>query len=234
MPKNSALDTDSPNSGENQDSLYAAAELHIRGLNPIVLDIASDDHFGGDYLDGGSGWEEDCCRRTGLPLAVDRQQGLHPHIIYPLHERSPSAGVYVPHVPVFRAGYEKGYQYLNRPFDVAFGIVAFYNNSSRLNPFVSPNLASTREKIRTFFQMASLNRHQSVVFGAFGCGASQHDPKEIAEITMDVISKEFSQCFKEIVIAIPDDANGAKFKSFAQHCVSAGGKVFDATGAELA
>jgi hypothetical protein len=38
---------------KDQDCLYAAAELHTKGLNPIVLDMANGDHFGGGYLGGG-------------------------------------------------------------------------------------------------------------------------------------------------------------------------------------
>jgi hypothetical protein len=44
---------------KNQDCLYAAAELHAKGLKPIVFDMASDGHFGGGYLVGARAQEEE-------------------------------------------------------------------------------------------------------------------------------------------------------------------------------
>ena len=210
----------------NQDSLYAAAELHAEGLNPIVLDIAHNDYFGGSYLEGASGQEEDYCRRSALPFAVHIRWGLQKKDFYPLHKHAPSGGIYVPNVPVFRAGYDKGYQYLNQPFEVGFGIFAI-PNSALFNLFENP-LADIRGRIRTFFEMARQNGHQSVVFGPFGC--AQYKSDQIAYATMDVIKKEFAHCFKEIVIAISDDVN---FKPFAHHCLKSGGRVFGAGGVEL-
>lgn len=230
---------------KNKDCLYAAAELHARGLNPIVLDMANDRHFGGGYLTGASAQEEDCCRRSGLCLAVDTQQGLQRQNFYPLHRNSESAGVYVPRVPIFRAGFDKGYQYLNHPFEIAYGVFAAYHHPQLSNASGAPRLhhttaAATREKIRTFFEMARQKGHHSVVFSAFGCGAFRNPPDQIAEITMDVISNEFAHCFKEIVIAVIDDHNAGhahnpegNFNPFARQVLSSGGKAFDANGQEL-
>ncbi len=230
---------------KDMDCLYAAAELHTRGLSPLVLDMASDRHFGGGYLSGARAQEEECCRRTGLCLAVDTQHGLQRQNFYPLHRNSAAAGIYVPRVPVFRAGYEKGYQYLNHPFEISFGVFAAYHNpqldrssgSPRLHPTTA---AATREKIRTFFEMARQHGHQSVVFSALGCGAFGNPPDQIAEITLDVIQREFAHCFKEIVIAIVEDHNTGQphnpegnFKPFARRTLACGGKVFDSSGREL-
>lgn len=229
---------------KNQDCLYAAAELHGRRLNPLVLDMASNRHFGGEYLTGGLGQEEDCCRRTGLSLAITTAQGLQRQNFYPLHHNSPSAGIYVPHVPVFRAGYDSGYQYLNRPFEIAFGIFAAYHQS-RLSRALghlqshSTEEAVTRDKIRTFFDMAYQKGHRSVVFGALGCNADGHSAGQIAEITMDVIRNEFAHCFQEIVIAIKDydmsqtHNSEGNFRPFARCALNAGGRVLDENNREL-
>lgn len=226
---------------KNQDCLYAAADLHTRALNPMILDMASDGHFGGGYLSGARAQEEDCCRRSGLCLAADTQHGVQTRNFYPLSGHSAGAGVYVPHVPIFRAGYDKGYQYLNQPFEAAFGIFAGFNNPpldySSGHPRLRPaEAAATREKIRCFYEMARQKGHQSVVFGALGCGAFRNPPDHIAEIAIDVITREFAHCFKEVVIAVLDDHNagpGGNFKPFARRALAAGGKVIDARGQEL-
>lgn len=225
----------------NQDCLYAAADLHARGLNPMILDMASDGHFGGGYLVGARAQEEDCCRRSGLCYAADTQHGVQTRNFYPLSGHSAGAGVYVPHVPIFRAGYDKGYQLLNQPFEAAFGIFAGFNNppldlssgSPRLRP---AEAVATREKIRCFFEMARQQGHQSVVFGALGCGAFRNPPDHIAEIAIDVINREFAHCFIEIVIAVLDDHNagpGGNFRPFARRALAAGGRAIDAQGQEL-
>jgi uncharacterized protein (TIGR02452 family) len=230
---------------KNQDCLYAAKDLHAKGLNPIVLDMASDGHFGGGYLGGARAQEEECCRRSGLPLAADTQHGLQNRNFYPLSQQSPSAALYVPNVPVFRSGYDKGYQYLNQPFNVAFGVVAaFHNpplNNSSGRPRLQPHEAEiTRQKVRTFFEMARQKGHKSVVFGALGCGAFHNPPDHIAEIVMQVIQQEFKHCFKEIVIAVVDDHNAGhahnpqgNFAPFARRVLASGGKAIDASGNEI-
>ncbi len=230
---------------KNQDCLYAAAQLHARGLNPIILDMASDGHFGGGYLTGARAQEEDCCRRTGLSVAVDTQHGVQQRNFYPLSLQASSAGVYVPHVPIFRAGYDQGYQYLEHPFEAAFGIFAGFNRPPLDYSSGKPRLRQeeagiTREKIRTFFEMARQQGHQSVVFGALACGAFKNPPEHIAEMTMDVLNNEFAHCFKEVVIAILEDHNTGRahnpegnFKPFARCALAAGGQAFDANGQQI-
>jgi uncharacterized protein (TIGR02452 family) len=230
---------------KNQDCLYAAFELHAEGLNPLVLDMASDGHFGGGYLIGARAQEEEFCRRSGLCFAGDTRHHLQTRNFYPLSSHSPSAGVYIPRVPVFRAGYDKGYQCLNQPFEVACGVFAAFNRPELDYTSGSPRLrpaeaAATREKIRAFLEMAHQKGHQSVVLGALGCGAFRNPPDHIAEITIDVIKKEFAHCFKKVVIAVLDDHNTGhrlnpegNFKPFAKRALAAGGKAFDANGREL-
>lgn len=230
---------------KNKDCLYAAKELLTKGLKPIVLDMANGDHFGGGYLTGARAQEEDCCRRSGLSLAVDNRHGLQTRNFYPLSQQSASAGLYVPSVPVFRAGADKGYLYLDRPFNVAFGVIDAINspaidNSGEIPRLFPAETLRTREKIRTFFEMARQKGHDSVVFGALGCGAFRNPPGHIAEITLDVINKEFKHCFKEIVIAIIDDHNaglshnpGGNFNPFALRVLSSGGKAFDSNDQEM-
>jgi uncharacterized protein (TIGR02452 family) len=192
---------------KNQDCLYAASDLHAKGLNPIVLDMASNGHFGGGYLSGARAQEEECCRRSGLCLPLDTQHGLQQSNFYPLHKHSPYAGLYVPHIPIIRDASDQQYRFMNHPFDVAFGVIAAINQPPvktvggklRLTPEAT---ATTREKIRTFLQMAYEMGHRSVVFGALGCGAFRNPPDHVAEIAFDVITKEFAHCFKEIVISI--------------------------------
>jgi uncharacterized protein (TIGR02452 family) len=229
---------------QNKDCLYAAEELHDEGLNPCVLDMASDAHFGGSYKQGARAQEEEVIRRSGLAFAVDHTCGVQKIDYYPLSNKSRAAGLYVPNVPIFRAGYDKGYQYLNRPFEVAVGIIAAkyapkLDYSSGLPRLNARDADATYQKIRNFFHMAYQNGHRSVVFGALGCGAFKNPPNHVAEIAMDVIDKEFKHCFQKIVFAVIDDHNTGteinptgNFLPFARHVKAYGGKAFDTNGQE--
>jgi uncharacterized protein (TIGR02452 family) len=123
---------------------------------------------------------------------------------------------------------------------VAYGVFAAIHgprlDTSSGRPRLSArDTAKTKEKIRTFFEMARQQGHQSVVFGAFGCGAYGNPPEHIAEIAMDVIKNEFAHCFKEVVIAIVDDHNAGQahnpagnFAPFARCALQTGGRAVDA------
>jgi uncharacterized protein (TIGR02452 family) len=98
----------------------------------------------------------------------------------------------------------------------------------------------TREKIRTVLEMALQKGHKSVVLGALGCGAFCNPPAHIVELFMDVIEKEYPDCFQEIVFAVLDDHNTGKahnpegnFKPFARHVLKRGGEAFDSHGRSL-
>lgn len=230
---------------QSKDCLYVASDLVHRGLNPFVLDLGSDEYFGGGYRGGARAQEEDLCRRSGLALAVDTELGLQSQNFYPLRHQSPAAGVYVPDVPVFRTGSERGYAYLDRPFNVAFGIIAAYEKPSLDSSTGELRLRLqearvTREKIRTVLEMAFQNGHQSLVLGALGCGAYRNPPGHVIEIFMDVIAKEYPRCFEEIVFAVLDDHNTGRvhnpegnFKPFARCVLAAGGEAIDGNGRKL-
>jgi uncharacterized protein (TIGR02452 family) len=192
---------------QNKDCLYVAEDLHKRSLNPCVLDMAANRQFGGAYREGSPAQEEELCRRSTLSVIEPTTKKY-----YPLNDKSRTAGLYVPEVAVFRAGYDKFYQYLNEPFSIGVGVIAAKQNPHLANERLAnaADLHNTRGKIRAFFDMAHKNGHKSVVFGALGCGAFKNPPGHIAEIALDVIEKEFKSCFDEIVFAVIDDGNTKK------------------------
>lgn len=198
-----------------QDCLEVAQIFVKAGSNPIVLDMANDKQFGGGYEHGARAQEEDCCRRSGLSVAVDPKWGIQQtQGLYPISEKLGQAGgIYVPYVPVFRAGSDAGYQFLDQPFYTAFAIIAARRNPPLENPNSdNPRLSSQdasliRQKIQTILTMALEKGHDSVILGPLGCGAFGNPPKHVAEIMMDVITRDFSNCFKYVAIACIDDHN---------------------------
>ena len=49
--------------------------------------------------------------------------------------------------------------------------------------------------------------HDSIVLGAFGCGAYGNPPNHIAQLFKEVITGDFKGCFSHILFAIYDDVN---------------------------
>jgi uncharacterized protein (TIGR02452 family) len=224
-------------SGSYQTSLYLAYVdcLRIaqncaeRKLNPIVVDAASEGHFGGGYLDGAAAQEENLCRRTGLSFAVNPLHQVQQQDFYPLTRHGDHAVLHVENVPVIRGEESKGYPYLDQPFDTAFAIVAAENfnlehqrKKGIQNPkqlltdtegrlYMPPDSADrTKKKLRTVLEMAALNNHKSLVMVALGCGAFQNPPAQVCEMLMQLITEEFPHSFQEIHISIIEDHNSKK------------------------
>jgi uncharacterized protein (TIGR02452 family) len=220
---------------QNIDCVDAAVRLFDQGLNPIVMDAASREHFGGSYRGGSRAQEEELCRRSALANVV------HPleKIFYPL---KPEDGIYVPPIPFFRKGASEDYQLMDRAVPIAVGIVAAFHkpklveNNTRLAPDYE---APTREMIRSFFRMARDNGHRSVVPIALGCGAFRNPSIHISKIFFSVL-EEFKDAFDEVLFAVLDDHNAyhehnplGNFAAFGISCLEFGGTVLDADGKSL-
>jgi uncharacterized protein (TIGR02452 family) len=208
---------------DKKDCLKVAQDCAIRGLNPIVLDAASDYDFGGGYLSGARAQEEDLARRTTLCIAVDPKQGKQTKKFYPLSKQGDAFGLYVNHITVFRGERDEGYPHLERPFEVAMAIMAAPNfgkgHQDRLPPEqrfalennrLPPKQAKEMEaKLRNVLLMAQAKGHKSVVLMPFGCGAFANPPQHVAEIMLK-LTLEFAGTFEEIHIAAIDDHNTGK------------------------
>lgn len=60
-----------------------------------------------------------------------------------------------------------------------------------------------KSRIRNIFQSAMDNDADSIVLGAFGCGAFRNPPEIVAQAFYDVIiSENYNYCFKEIVFPV--------------------------------
>ena len=66
----------------------------------------------------------------------------------------------------------------------------------------------TRNKIRTIFRIGLLYGHDSLVLGAFGCGAFRNPPEEMARLFHEVMEEpEFKDRYRLITFSIIDDHN---------------------------
>lgn len=207
---------------ENCDSMIMTRKMMDWGLNPAVLNLASAYHACGGYNRGSNAQEESLCRVSTLSQSLyqyfDAESAAENSVsfirkAYPLHIRY--GGIYSPGVTVFR-DISNGFALLEEPFTVSVISVAALN-FRETNRYANENLkyktadggftpdgrAIMLDKIHTIFRIALTNGHDSLVLGAFGCGAYHLRPDLVAPLFRDILNEdEFRGRFKDIRFAI--------------------------------
>ena len=215
---------------EGNDCLVAAERLVREGYNPALLNFASAGHPGGGVETGARAQEETICRRSTLTrfiysfdakYAFRYSYPLQPGNHYPIV--SEFSVVYSPAVTVFRKGIDC--LFMEEPYDVAIITCAALNLGGKY-PIKLPldghmpqkAIDITRNnKIRTVFRIGLTYGHDSLVLGAFGCGAFKNPPTEIAQLFHEVMEEpEFKNKYRLITFSIIDDhnANNANLAAF--------------------
>lgn len=203
---------------KNDDSIHCGHQLQQEGYNPVVLNLASRRNPGGGVKNGSRAQEESLFRSTNLFLSMYRyaeyaeDYGLEKSKIqYPMPVRF--GGIYVPDATVFRAGAKDNFALLDTPYYMSFVAVAAINHPDldRDGNICEEDAALTKNKMRTMLRIGLLNGHDSIVLGAFGCGAFHNPPKHIARLFHEVIDeKEFKDKYKLIAFAILEDHNSPR------------------------
>lgn len=183
---------------DNDDVVDAAFRLQRAGHNPLVLNMASDRYPGGGWRKGWFGQEESLFYRSTYFLALENQRW------YPLR---PYNCIYSPDVFFFRTNQTDGYELL--PYEECCFLSCVAMPALRKPDLVDGKLSArdheiTVEKVRGIFKVALRHRHDSVVLSALGCGgAYANPPEEIANI-FKMVSNEYKNYLRQIVIAIVD------------------------------
>ncbi len=198
----------------NKDCLDAAQEAVEKGNKAVVLNFAGPEEVGGGFIDGTNGQEENICYRSEIAgfmsfhLAEQNAKlGTGKPLVYPLYDKL----LFTPDVLVFRKRREESYMLLDTPFRV--GILT---SAALVNPAVKQDgdkviyelekdRNKTEELIRNQLYIAHKNGFDSVILGAFGCGAFKNPPYEVAKLYQKLLTTTFKGAFKEIVFAILGD-----------------------------
>ena len=206
---------------EKGDCLEVAGRLVREGYNVALLNFASAGHPGGGVETGARAQEETICRRSTLARSIytfspsyASKYGFEEHRGegYPLKNLRYSV-IYSPSVTVFREGIEC--TLMEEPFQVGVITCAALNLGGKYDLRLTPDghmpeeaVDITRCKVRAILRIGLKFGHDSLVLGAFGCGAFRNPPREMAEIFRDVMSeKEFEGKYRLITFAIIEDHN---------------------------
>ncbi|CAE7365087.1 unnamed protein product [Symbiodinium sp. CCMP2592] len=195
---------------DTADALLALGRQ--RGRKVCALNFANGKDAGGGYKNGASAQEEDLCRR--IPLLYSSLLGAKKEGLYPFGPPTcPSTGqpekfrdvLYTTNLVVGRASQEEGYRILHRDEQATVSLVAA----------AAPNLkfGSDVNDAQLIYQtMVNIFRAPQVwepgintlILGAWGCGAFGGDPSRIADLFLQALLKDgCGQGYEEVHFAIP-------------------------------
>ena len=193
----------------NEDTAMAAYRLHDQGLNPLILNFASDKRPGGGCYNGARGQEECLFYRSLYHLTLAEN-------MYPL---KPCDVVYSPSVPFFR---DADFRKIDKVRKLACLAVAAVRHPELTDDKTAYLLPQDKEmmrlKIEAVFHVAAKHKHKALVLGALGCGAFGNPAEQVAKMFQGAIAK-YGHSFSHIVFAILDTSNDKHtIQTFQQVC----------------
>lgn len=199
----------------NETTLGASRRLTETGLRPLALNFANGIAPGGGFLHGARAQEEVLCRSSALyeTLAGDP--------MYSAHRARPSPDstdwvIYSPAVPVFVSD-------AGEPLDQLWPL-SFITCAAPYVPGVGKSESAflLGVRIRRVLAVARSLGYQSLVLGAWGCGAFGNDPRQTAADFLAALKSDHEGAFSDIVFAITDWSPERRFLGPFRDVFSAG------------
>jgi uncharacterized protein (TIGR02452 family) len=192
---------------QNETTLTAAQRLLNSGHNPVTLNFASATHPGGGFLSGARAQEEYLARSSGLYACLrdNPMYDFHRSNYDPLYS---NYAIYSPGVPVFRS--DDSFL-LEEPYTIAI-ITSPAVNAAKLDPERRSEINPAMwQRILKVLSIGILHGHDSIVLGAWGCGAFGNDSSEIARLFHKALEANFSGAYRRVIFAIVDWSPENKF-----------------------
>jgi uncharacterized protein (TIGR02452 family) len=211
----------------NQTTLQASRKLVESGHRPLALNFANGIIAGGGFLTGSRAQEEVLCRSSALYETLVNDPMYDHHAGFS-HRNSSDWAILSPDVPVFRN--DDGSS-LNEPWNLSFissaapickfppARVASLMAENRADPTyagavlqaVQQSALLLRQRIHRVLSIAEAYGYETLVLGAWGCGAFHNDPARAAVDFRQALEHEFRGAFSEVVFAITDWSNERRF-----------------------
>lgn len=188
----------------NETTLAAGRRLKGRGLRPLALNVANGVNPGGGFLLGARAQEEALCRASALYVTLEGDAMYAAHRDQGHHESSDWV-VLSPDVPVFRDD-------AGRPLAAPW-LLSFATCAAPYAPTVGRARAADllRARISRLLAVAQAHGFESLVLGAWGCGAFANEPERTARDFRSALEGEFAGAFREVVFAVTDWSPERKF-----------------------
>jgi len=192
---------------ENTTTLEAAHRLVAEGYHPAVLSFASATHPGGGFLGGARAQEEYLARSSGLYACIrdNPMYAFHRSRKDPLYT---DYTIYSPSVPVFRS--DDG-SLLEDPYSVGIITCPAVNAGKTADARRHEIGPAMWARILKVLSVGARHLHDSIVLGAWGCGAFGNDGRLVAELFHRAIEENFKGCYRQVVFAIVDWSRDQRF-----------------------
>jgi len=191
----------------NETTLSGVQRLMATGRHPAALNLASATHPGGGFLGGARAQEEYLARSSGLYACLrgNPMYSFHRACHDPLYT---NYVIYSPGVPIFRG--DDG-ALLEEPYTVGI-ITSPAVNAAVLDPQRRAEIGPAMwERILKVLAVGVAHGHDSLVLGAWGCGAFRNDGHEIAGLFAKALGESFRGAYRHVVFAIVDWSHERKF-----------------------
>ena len=191
----------------NETTLSAHQRHQAKGLKVVSLNFASATHPGGGFLSGARAQEEYLCRSSALYLTL-KDWPMYAYHRAEDHCLYSDAMIYSPDVPVFR---DDEHGLLATSYLASF-ITAAAPLAKHLTPSEIAQLPQIlRQRILKFLSVAQANGHDSLVLGAWGCGAFGNDGHQVSQLLHQALTEDFAGAFKSVTFAIVDTSPELRF-----------------------
>lgn len=196
----------------------------VRGKETCGLNFANGEQVGGGYKTGALAQEEDLCRRIpNLYTSLLNAKRAAEDRMYPFGPctcRSPdrpekySDVLFTSDLVVARAAEEYNFEVLPPEQQVKTSLVTAAAPNINFAKEIS-DLKLMRNSVEAIFIAPRLVRKDinTLVLGAWGCGAFGGDPKEISELFSSVLA-ELGSLYQEVHFAIPGGKSGTNGRVF--------------------
>jgi Ca-activated chloride channel family protein len=213
LPQHSAPRGETRIDVRNQTSLAAFNNLTNAGLTPAILNFASALQPGGGFLNGARAQEEYLARSSTLWMCL-RDHPMYAYHHAPGNDNNPFYSDYVIYSPGVIVLRNDDGQLLEKPYPCAIITSPAVHAKSvrRYMPQRVSEIGPTMwKRILKVLAVAERHQHDSLVLGAWGCGAFGNDGNEIAGLFHKALHENFQGVFQHIVFAITDWSDDHRF-----------------------
>ena len=163
-----------------------------------VLNFASYNNPGGNFINGSKAQEECLCHESYLYNVLKGRIGY-----YKINHKNKNKCLYTD-----RALYSPNVRFTKECKDVFCDVItcAAPNKTAAqkyCNVSDEENSEVLKERIEFVLKIAQDNRVDNLILGAYGCGVFGQDPLEVAKIFKEFLSGKY-KCFNKVIFAIPN------------------------------
>ncbi len=200
-------------------STLDAAKKYKNENDVSILNFASGTHPGGGVLNGSNAQEESLCRASTLYKCLNDETGYLYENFYGYHKEKGNLYsdriIYSPNIIVFKNDDKEN---TLMPKDDWYKINVISSAAPNLrNDIISDNdlYNIILPRIKNILEVAIDNKIETLILGAFGCGAFSNNTLVNAKAFKEILN-EYLKYFKNIIFAIPDidDEKSANYRIF--------------------